>query len=141
MYYKKNSTTKDPGYNRITNLIAKNLPKKVIASLSFIYNAMSCLSYCHNLKILRDNFKTKKTFQKSNLIPPYTSTPNFIQNTRKNSIKNAYSSRYWSKNYSKHTISLQIKLLDHSSTTQSSWHYILVTREKQYYATVFLDVW
>lgn len=42
---KKLHNRKAPGFDRITNRIAKNLPKKVIILLSYIYNAMLRLSY------------------------------------------------------------------------------------------------
>lgn len=42
---KKLHNKKAPGYDRITNLTAKNLPKKTLILLSYIYNAMLRLSY------------------------------------------------------------------------------------------------
>ena len=42
---KKLHSRKAPGFDRITNHTAKNLPKKVIILLSYIYNAMLRLSY------------------------------------------------------------------------------------------------
>jgi len=42
---KKLHNKKAPGYDWITNLTAKNLPKKTIILLSYIYNAILRLSY------------------------------------------------------------------------------------------------
>jgi len=93
---KKLHNRKGPGFDRITNRTAKNLPKTVIILLSYIYNAMLRLFYYPNLEIFRDNSdsKTQQTSWKSNFLPPHKLTPNIIQSIRKNPIKEARPTGY-----------------------------------------------
>lgn len=130
---KKLHKKKAPGYDQISNITAKNLPKKVIILLSYIYNAMFRLSY----------YPLTWKFFEIIIIPKPNKPPKSVTSYRPILYRVFFqlypkcSKKSYLKGFSlwlpkqKLLQILQAKPFHHSPITSRSWYHFLVFRKKK----------